>query len=49
MQEKLISKTTYICRKKLKEEVGGLAWDFEFTIDFDWRLSEEEYNENREV
>lgn len=43
VKDKLISETTYICLKNLKEKVAGLIFDFEFTLDFDWRLAEEEF------
>ena len=41
--ENLISEETYVSRKILKEEVDSLDWDFEVKLDFDWRLTEKEF------
>ena len=43
VKKKLISKKDFL--KNLRQEVGGLAWDFGLTLDFDWRLFEEEFKE----
>ena len=41
--ENLISEETYVSRKILKEEVDSLDWDFKVKLDFDWRLTEKEF------
>ena len=46
VERKVISEKTFFYFKSLKEEVFGLAWDFEFKLDIDFRLFEEEFDQN---
>ena len=45
VEQKLISESTYSCFKDLKDEVTSLCIEFDFRLDLDWRLAEEEFKE----